>query len=100
MSMVRAEHFYVLQKQGIEIEESYLPDIPKESYYLFSIWQDMNSERPNYGMGPSAISSKMVYDYFAVLYGCEPMSLEIKIIKTIDSEYLEAVHGRYSKSSN
>jgi len=52
----------------------------------------MHSERPNNGMGASALSSKFMYDYMSV-HSIRPMTVELQILKAIDREYLEAVNG-------
>ena len=58
----------------------------------------MHQERPNNGMGGSALSSKFMYDYLSV-YSIKPMIVELQILKAIERAYLEAVNGR-SKFTN
>lgn len=97
---IRADHFRHMQEQGYYVDEMDLPDIPVMLQIVFKTWIDLHNERPNSGMGDSALSSKFIYDYYKVHFGEKPMSIEIDFIKAIDSEYLKEAHGRHRKLAN
>lgn len=68
--------------------------------YVFGIWREINLEKPNSGMGVSAISSKFIYDYYNVIFKSNPLLIEVSIIKAIDQEFIKAINNGHSKPLN
>lgn len=94
-----ADHYEHLESQGKEIDDFFLPDFPKIISHVWGWWVDMNSERPNNGMSISALSSKFMYDYLSV-YNVKALDVEMRVLKAIEREYLEAVNDRHRSSNN
>lgn len=88
--MALIDHYKQVAAQGKKVPEMNLPDLPFMIRYIWDLWFDMRNE---HGEGP--ISSKFVCDYMAIQKS-EPDAIELKVIKAIDREYLEAINGRYS----
>lgn len=92
------DHYQVLIDQGRDIPDACLPDLPDVVYHIWEWWNSMNAERPSSGMGISPLSTKFMVDYLSA-YEIKPMTLEVRLLKAIEQEFMESVYGR-SKSTN
>lgn len=62
--------------------------------HVWTWWLEMNAERPNNGMAVVALTSKFMYDYLEVVHRTEPMAVELKILRTIDNEFIKATSSK------
>lgn len=89
----------MVKQSGVRPPEYWEPKLASELQHIFEWWVQLNSERPSGGMSIGALSTKLMYDYLYII-GIKPLSIEIKVLQTIERKFLEHIHGRYSKLTN
>lgn len=83
----RYDHYSAIARQGGNVKELHLPELPKCVQYIWDLFLEMNADRPNYGMGALPLTRSFMLQYHKNL-----MNIEIQIIRAIDREYMEQAH--------